>query len=407
MGRRGTGDAAIRGIGLSTLFALVLLSGVLGSRAQAQIVCPPGSISGTTPLPSCIQALGAAVPAAQAAIFGSQGMALESTGPVLDRIAEQRRRQQEEQNGQASAFAAMAYYTKAPRKADPITPALTTPAPVRPAFWVRGFGDYERRDGAPGAFAVPGGIVAFDQRYTQRSGGVLAGGDLIFSNVTSSNDALILGAFAGYSAGNIRVTGGRHEFDGPVVGAYATYLAGAAFLDMIFKVDFNDFRSDVAVMPVSADARNYSFLANVGYKIDMAGNFYLEPTIGVEHLRSDFSNQINRATTIVTLEDSRVTRGRFGARVGTSWIQDNLRIEPSLLALGYYYFEATAATVNLGAAGGAIVLPTDEGKFRGELQGSINVFNLQTGVSGFVRSDLTFGDDYFRYGFRAGLRVQK
>jgi len=391
------------------VFGLAFLTGMMGS-AEAQIRCAPWTVSGTTVLTSCTDSLAITIPATQGAIFGSQAVATQSNNVVMDRLSELRA-SQASAGTQAASFADPMAYAAMPRKApNPIPAALAATPPVRPAFWVRGYGDFEEREGSA-SVTVPGagaGTLTFDQRYRQRAGGVLAGGDLIFKGITSADDALILGVLGGYSASRITLSGtGRHELDGGSVGVYGTYLKGNFFLDAMFKVDFLEFETNIVLLPTTADVRNYSFLANVGYKFDLQRGWYFEPTIGIEHVRTEFSNQAFLATSIVTLEDASLTRGRFGARIGTSWIQDNLRIEPSLALFGHYYFEATGATVQLGGTSGTIVLPTDEGKLRGELQGSVNVFNLTTGVSGFLRGDLRFGDDVIGGGARAGIRIQK
>jgi outer membrane autotransporter protein len=361
-------------------------------------------VSGTTPLPQCTQLIRDTAPGAQAAIFGSQSVATTSNTVVMERLTELRN-QQAQGGTQATAYAdALAFYTKAP-VADPISGRLVTPNPVRSAFWLRGYGDFENRDVSTNT-NVAGATITFEDRFRQRSGGVMGGGDLIFKGITSANDAFILGALAGYTSARVTVFNGRHELSGAMAGIYSTYVNGNFFLDNTFKVDFLEFDTNIATLPSTADVRNYSFLANIGYKFDLQRNWYIEPTVGFEYVRTEFSNQSALATTIAQLEDASLLRGRFGARIGTSWVDNNWRIEPSLLALGYYYFEATGASIQLGAAGGTIILPTDEGKFRGELQGSVNFFNLSTGVSGFVRGDLRLGDDVVGGGFRTGIRFQ-
>ena len=62
--------------------------------------------------------------------------------------------------------------------------------------------------------------------------------------------------------------------------------------------------------------------------------------------------------------------------------------------------------MQLGAAGGSIVLPTDQGKFRGEIQASVNFFDLSSGWSGFVRGDVRFQEDLVGAGAKAGIRYQ-
>ncbi len=202
------------------------------------------------------------------------------------------------------------------------------------------------------------------------------------------------------------MNGGRHELSGGTTGVYSTYFNGGFFLDATAKVDFLDLTTNVVGLPAGADVTNFSVLGNIGYKFDFANRWYLEPTVGVEYVTTDFSNQNVLPTTFAFLEDLHLLRGRAGVRVGTEWVSGNIRIEPSLLVLAYYYFEATGATISLGGTGGSIVLPTDEGKVRGELQAAVNFFNLSTGVSGFVRGDVRFADDLIGGAGRIGVRFQ-
>jgi len=279
---------------------------------------------------------------------------------------------------------------------------------VRPAVWVRAFGDFEDRDTTTLFTGNPALPLTIQQGYRSTTWGVMGGADLVIGNLTSAADGLILGVLAGFSSADITVNSilGRERISGPSVGIYGTYFNGGFFVDALVKGDFLEFDTTVPTLPISADLTNFNVVSNIGYKFDLPSKWYIEPTAGIEYVRSDWSNQQFIATTFATLEDSHLLRGRFGARVGTEWISGTVRIEPSLLALAYYYFEATGATVSLGAAGGTIVLPTDEGKFRGELQASVNFFDLSSGWSGFVRGDVRFQDDLVGGGGKVGVRYQ-
>ena len=46
----------------------------------------------------------------------------------------------------------------------------------------------------------------------------------------------------------------------------------------------------------------------------------------------------------------------------------------------------------------------DQGKVRGEAQAALNVFDLKTGISGFVRADFRVGSDLLAGGSRVGVR---
>jgi outer membrane autotransporter protein len=390
------GRAGNAGFGFA---AAVLSVALLPQLASAQVQC---TVSGTAPGLGC----GPTAAATQAVIQGSQSLATQSNSVVMDRLMELRKQQQQQQPQVTSVPLS---YTKAPRKADPITPHLAprTATTARPAVWVRAFGDFEHRDGSTSFAVLPANtLITFDNVYRQQSGGAMAGADVVIGGLTSPNDGLIFGAFGGGLASRITVTGGRHELSGGTVGVYGTYFNGGFFLDATAKGDFLGFDTNVIGLPATADVRNFSFLSNIGYKFDLANRWYVEPTAGIEYVSTEFSNQNILPTTIAFLEDSHLFRGRVGVRVGTEFMSGNIRIEPSLLALAYYYFDATGATIALGATGGTIVLPTDEGKFRGELQAAVNFFDLGSGVSWFVRGDLRFGEDLIGGGGRVGWRYQ-
>jgi outer membrane autotransporter protein len=388
------------------LAALLIGPTLVSTEAAAQVKCLPSEVSNTIPLQSCLNRLQQEVPGVQAAIFGTQNLAMQSTQIIVDRATELRAVQQ---GGSGQAFASAANPTAAYAKAGPVYKAkVAEPAPEpswRPAAWFRAFGDYERRNET--FTLAPGGVpLAVVDSYRQRSGGVMGGFDTVISRLTSANDGLILGVSGGYLSSTIEVAGGRNRLSGPTLGAYGTYIKGAWFTDLIGKVDFLSFDSSIVGLPLTADVRNSSLLWDLGYKFDLPNKYYIEPVVGLEYVRTDISNQAIVAGAFTALEDAHLLRSRFGARFGTEWVSNNIRIEPSATLLGYYFMEATGPTISLGAAGGTIVLPTDQHKFRGELQASINAFNLTTGWSGFVRGDLRFGDNVTGGGGKVGIRYQ-
>ena len=59
----------------------------------------------------------------------------------------------------------------------------------------------------------------------------------------------------------------------------------------------------------------------------------------------------------------------------------------------------------LGGSGG-LTLPTDEGEVYGEVQASVNFFDLSSGWSGFARADLRFREDLLGGGGKLGIRYQ-
>ena len=172
----------------------------------------------------------------------------------------------------------------------------------------------------------------------------------------------------------------------------------------MFKTDLLNVSINGGGINQKADLINYDVSANIGYKFDLPNKYYIEPTAGIEYVRSDFSGTTAFSPTTIALNDGDATRGRIGARVGTEFLVNGVRIEPSLLGYVYSIFSQTGNALVFSSTG--ITLPSDVGKVRGEIQAAVNFFNLTNGVSGFVRADTRFGDNLTAGGVRVGLRYQ-
>jgi hypothetical protein len=85
-------------------------------------------------------------------------------------------------------------------------------------------------------------------------------------------------------------------------------------------------------------------------------------------------------------------------------VTNNIRIEPSVLPLVYYIANASGLETFTAGGPGVITFPSDEGKVFGEVQASVNFFDLNSGLSGFVRADLRFGEDLFGGSGKGGIR---
>ncbi|VIO79004.1 Adhesin BmaC autotransporter [Bradyrhizobium ivorense] len=341
----------------------------------------------------------------------AQTIAFESSSVVSDHIWDVRNSLNNSSQGQAQGYSdeALGYaQTRKPTdafaafKAPPPPAAVTT---VRPAVWIKGWGDYEDRNGT--TTINFGGVTSpQDLGYRQRSGGVLAGADALIKNVTSAGDAFLLGALLGYTNSHVdlKASAASQNYDGGSVGAYATYLRGNWFTDLMFKTDFLGLSINGGGISQNANVTNYDVTANIGYKFDLPNKYYIEPTAGLEYVRTTFGGTTAFSPTTIALNDGDATRGRIGARVGTEFIMNGVRIEPSLLGYVYSVFSQSGNSLILNGTG--ITLPTDVNKVRGEFQAAVNFFNLTNGVSGFVRLDTRFGDNLTAGGARVGLRYQ-
>jgi outer membrane autotransporter protein len=228
----------------------------------------------------------------------------------------------------------------------------------------------------------------------------------LIKNITSANDALLLGALIGYENSHVdlKASPTAQNYEGSSVGAYASYFNGNWFTDLMFKTDFLGVTVNGGGINQNANLINYDVSGNIGYKFDLPYKFYVEPTAGLEYINSVFGGETAFSPSTIALNNGEATRGRIGARVGTEFITNGIRIEPSLT--GYVYSVLSATGNALVFSGTGITLPSDVDKVRGEVQAAVNFFNLTNGVSGFVRADTRFGSGLTAGGVRVGLRYQ-
>ena len=266
-----------------------------------------------------------------AALQGAQTLAFQSNSAVLDQVSEVRDLQRRgvaigvplsyaNEEPRRSSAAALPTVMKAPPMAAPVT--APAPAAARLAGWARVYGDFEKRDNNIASFTFAGQQFTRDLSYDQRGGGLLAGADVVLSNLTSAADALIIGPFGGYTTARVdfKNAGVNQNFSGGTVGAKATYVNGGFFADAIVKADFLSMDISAAALAQTSDVTNLSLLGNIGYKVDLNRGFYVEPTAGVEYVRTDFSGSPLLTATTVPLLDGHATRVRAGARLGTEWV---------------------------------------------------------------------------------------
>src|SRR6266851_2345236 len=289
-------------------------------------------------------------------------------------------------------------------KDDPISPFVRADAAPPASFggpklaaWIKGYGDYEQR-GGQASFSFAGTNFTSNLGYRQGTGGIMGGIDAVWSGLATATDGLVLGLLAGYTDSRVELRDSptTQVFSGPSVGAYGTYLSGNWFLDLLFKVDLLSLDISSPGLAQSANPTNYNLATNIGYKFALPNGYYIEPTAGLEYVRTNFDHATALTATTVDLHNGDAVRARAGARVGTEWVIGHIRVEPSLLGQVYEIAEATnnALLVN----GTSISMPSDVGRARGEVQGLVNVLDLQTGLSGFARADTRFGEDLWSVG---------
>jgi outer membrane autotransporter protein len=299
------------------------------------------------------------------------------------------------------------------RNLAPLAPMETVIGP-RPAIWAQAFGDYERND-QNSTVAVNQRVQTLDLTIRTRTGGVVGGADILFNNVALASDVLVLGVTGGYLEATTKFSGARYEqrINSASVGAYGAYVLGPLAFGLAAKVDFldlhanfSDFLASPPFTPVfggfETDGQNTSVGGTVSYRFDLGGpGWYAEPTIGVDYISSRFDNASE-----LGLANGSTLRVRGGSTFGTFYrLSDSIVLQPSI---GTFIFSnvdvqnGTRLTVDFN---GIQSINTDEGKVRGEVQGTLAAF-FSNGFSAFARAEVRFGEDLFGAGGRVGIRYQ-
>jgi hypothetical protein len=143
--------------------------------------------------------------------------------------------------------------------------------------------------------------------------------------------------------------------------------------------------------------QNFSVTGNAQYKFAVLTNSFIEPTAGFGYTQTTFSD----VPVTLDLVNGHTTRVQGGARFGTAWDYNGIHFEPTLLGLAYSDVQITGTPLqSIG-----VVVPTDEGKVRGEFDLTLNV-DFGSGFSGFAEGDVRFGDNLVGAAIKGGLRKQ-
>jgi autotransporter family porin len=322
-----------------------------------------------------------------AGITGAQDIWHLTTGTLLQRQADLR------------PMIADALVTPVADFAEPVEP--TPVSHVTPGFWLKGVGAWLRRDAEEGVL---------DLDRDQDVYGIFAGFDFGTENLASPGDALLFGLLAGYiySELDFSSTNTKWEYEGPSVGAYATYLNHALYVDAIVKADFLDIDIDADDLApgegdADTDAVNIGGQIDAGYKIDLTGIF-LEPqaSLAVVHTEIDDIDSIFGGA--VEFDDETSVRGRLGLRLGHEQMGANgILYTGDVTASVWQEFAGDNDVTIFAPLTPATGVSDDPGETFGDLSLGFTVVAPE-GWSGFIRGNFMFNEDYESYSGNAGLR---
>ena len=272
---------------------------------------------------------------------------------------------------------------------------------------------------------------------------MLGGVDETFRNVSSANDAVIIGLLAGYMSSNMQlittsisttanvkngVSTLNAHLEGPSAGAYLTYFNDRFSGDLTFRADFiNLSESFVDVLGFSVNAtpgppvtvipgtgmqsvfagagstrlNNYTTTGNVNYRIPVTMASWIEPTAGVQYTVSDY----DASAAALGLSNGYLVKLQAGARYGMEYLWGAAKLTTTVTGLAYDDVVVTGGFIQNVAFGNNALIINDQGLLRGQ---GILAFNLAyaNGVSVFAQGDVRGGKDLFGAGGKGGVRFQ-
>jgi hypothetical protein len=271
------------------------------------------------------------------------------------------------------------------------------------AGWAQGLVDWERRGSH-----TPTAVGVLDTGTRTRSGTVQGGLDFTWRSSVPWLDTMVLGIVASRSSANIDINyGATGNLQGWGVGGYWMGVTGPWSVDVLAKLDYFNYVPTAGLPPVPGIPSdffltNYTAAGNLNYRIPLGWASFIEPTVGVIYVRTDHD------MAILNLAHGELVRVQGGARVGTTWFWNGVSVLGTLKLLAYSNVSVQGITVlapTLGGFGAGLAGPTDQGKLRGDVTGSLN-FGLGAGYSVLAEGSVRFGTEYLATGAKLGLRKE-
>jgi hypothetical protein len=283
-------------------------------------------------------------------------------------------------------------YAQPSKRSNPLA-YKAPPAPVNTgpnfALWTQGLADYEHDSPTS----------SFDLSHVARIYSGQAGVDGTWRNVAGG--ALVVGLVGSWTGAHVSYDGTptTTKLEGPGVGLYSTYVNGSFSADSTVKFDFLHLTEDFAgLAPANTTLlTNGGVSGNLQDKLQLKGGSFIEPTAGFAYTRAMFGAD---AITF-GLTDASTLRLQAGARFGATLDVNGVSVEPSLKALVYSNVIAEGSSTAAGIAG---IVPTDQGKIRGEIDPDVN-WDFGNGCLATLAATVRFGEGML--GGSASLNLRK
>jgi hypothetical protein len=149
----------------------------------------------------------------------------------------------------------------------------------------------------------------------------------------------------------------------------------------------------------SANVTNFVAASNYQYRFPISAAVWAEPTVGYRYTNSNY----DAGATALGLQDGYDWRVQGGARLGFESFWNSVHVTTTITGLAYSDVKIVGGPIAGGSFAGTI-LPSDEGKVRGEGIFLAN-FDYGRGFSTFAQAEVRGGSGLIGGGGRIGARL--
>ena len=294
-------------------------------------------------------------------------------------------------------------------------PCVPSPSGVGPGAWVRAYGDWIRNN-SNATWTAFGTTLTSDVHYNQTNAGAQLGYDWAF--MRTSYSSLLVGVMGGADELTVNFASGtKVTFQGGNAGAYATFLSRGWFADGLFLANWMsmDYTGSGTLfgglgglgnIGVNTDMSQYGGRIDTGYRFQF-NPWFFEPQFTAEVVHTSFGDlPFPIFGTNVSVDDDTSVRGRIGGRIGTTWVTNGWRIEPSVDGGVWQTFAGSNGAVLTNNGFAIDLTDPNNNKTEGEVGGMLNFYQIGTSWSAFVKGDYRFANDYTSGSVKGGVRYQ-
>lgn len=298
--------------------------------------------------------------------------------------------------------------------------------------WVRGVGgrtDLTATTTGTFSFGSPATSGSLNCPTSSRTdfAGFQVGQDVARLNMGGWN--MHVGVTGGYAETENKTGPAEARFEVPFAGVYGALTQGGFFVDAQARWDFYQMSvSEPAngVRQQRFNGKGFGFASSVGYNMSLGNNYFIEPSAGIVHSRTQLDDLVLSTALIgvpnvpgvLSLNDIESTLGRAGVRAGTSFQAGGMTLSPYAVASVWHEFAGNVGsnyTTRCTGSGVCTVVPGPEftQTFSTSRVGTFGQYSLgisgqvtNTGWLGYARVDFRKGDNIEGVSMNGGLRYQ-